>query len=237
MIKSVKLMFSETGLLDLDLNGITIFVGPNNSGKSLILREIETAASSETHPNHLEIVQDIDIEWPDLKKIEEEIEKAKKLNHPGVPDNQVQLGRINPNSGRETVQVNITNLIDAVKNRHRKLWFCSRYLRWGLIRLDGRSRFDLTIDQTAGDLEEPPNNILAKLFMDESAREKVRALVKDAFGKFFYIDPTNLGKFRIKLSEGKIPGDEQSLNSDAREFYRTSTHIKNQAMEYKRLLE
>jgi predicted ATP-dependent endonuclease of OLD family len=46
MFKSVELSFSETGSLNLETKGITVFVGPNNSGKSLVLREIEEAFNS-----------------------------------------------------------------------------------------------------------------------------------------------------------------------------------------------
>ena len=65
MLQSVTVNFSETGSFDLEVKGITLFVGPNNSGKSLLLREIETIASTDTPPNNLKIITNFDIEWPD----------------------------------------------------------------------------------------------------------------------------------------------------------------------------
>lgn len=56
---------------------------------------------------------------------------------------------------------------------------------------------------------------------------KVRALVQDAFGLNFVVDPTQLGQFRIRLSKASPPADEQSLNESARSFYKQATHIKD----------
>jgi hypothetical protein len=65
------------------------------------------------------------------------------------------------------------------------------------------------------------------LFKDDAARLKVRALVKDAFGLNFVVDPTNLGQLRIRLSQDEPLDDEQSLNAEARKFYANAMHIKN----------
>lgn len=114
-----------------------------------------------------------------------------------------------------------------MSKKTQKSWIAKYLIRWGIIRLDGRSRFNLTNDQQGGDLEKPPQNVLAHLFQDEVARASVRALVKDAFNVNLYVDPTNLGQLRIKLADEEILTDEQSLNVVAREFYRSATHIKD----------
>jgi hypothetical protein len=95
------------------------------------------------------------------------------------------------------------------------------------LRLDGRSRFNLTNDQAGGDLLAPPANVLAHLFQDDVARKKVRELIKDAFGLTFAIDPTSLGALRIRLSRQGPLTDEQSLNEVARTFYKKALHIKD----------
>lgn len=95
------------------------------------------------------------------------------------------------------------------------------------MRFNGRSRFNLTNDQNAGDLLSAPQNVLAHLFQNDASRMKVRALVQDAFGLNFVVDPTQLGQFRIRLSKAAPPADEQSLNESARSFYKQATHIKD----------
>ncbi|NHN89128.1 ATP-dependent nuclease [Acetobacter conturbans] len=227
MLQSVTVNFSETGSFDLEVKGITLFVGPNNSGKSLLLREIETISSTHMPPNNLKIVSDFDIEWPDETALHKLIETAKQNTPSGAPSGHVEFKRLTPNGQRDASNIPIAHLQNCVSQKTQKSWIASNLIRWGIIRLDGRSRFNLTNDQQGGDLEKPPQNILANLFRDEVARASVRALVKDAFNVNLYVDPTNLGQLRIKLADGEIPTDEQSLNAVAREFYRGATHIKD----------
>lgn len=57
--------------------------------------------------------------------------------------------------------------------------------------------------------------------------KNVRKLVHDAFGLYFVVDPTNLGQLRIRLSQDAPPADEQSLNHEAREFYKRASYVKD----------
>lgn len=226
MLKSIKLRFTETGEFDLEARGITIFVGPNNSGKSLVLREIERAFQQHPFPGGLQILQDYEVEWPSISAVKQALDTAKQ-SFPDVPLGQVVLGRINPDSGREAQQMDEQSILNVIQQRTDKRWLVTQYLKWGVIRLDGRSRFNLTNDRDGGDLLRVPQNVLAHLFQDDTVRLKVRALIHDAFGLNFVIDPTNLGHLRIRLSRATPPADEQSLNAAAREFYEKAIHIKD----------
>jgi predicted ATPase len=227
VLQSITLQFSETGEITLPAKGITIFVGPNNAGKSLVLREIEQAFIVHPFPSGLHILKDYEVEWPTTNEVKNAVERAKVFQQPGLPVGQFILGRLNPNGGLEALQMDESGLLSQVANKKDKHWLATQYLRFGMIRLDGRSRFNLTNDQPGGDLLSPPQNILAHLFQDDSARLKVRSLVKDAFRLNFVIDPTNLGTLRIRLSAAEPSEDEQSLNSEAREFHRNAIHIKD----------
>ncbi len=227
MLKSVTLKFTETGEVVLPVKGITIFVGSNNAGKSLVLREIEQAFLVHPFPTDLRILADYEVEWPTIEAVNEAIEKAKPYQNVGMSISQLMLGRLNPSGGREVGHIDKNSLFITVQNKSDKNWLATQFLRWGVIRLDGRSRFNLTNDQTGGDLLGPPQNVLAHLFQDDAARFKVRSLVKDAFGFNFVIDPTNLGQLRIRLSADEPLADEQSLNTEARDFHRKALHIKD----------
>ncbi|MEL3889359.1 AAA family ATPase [Ferrovibrio sp. MS7] len=226
MLSSIKLKFTETGEISLPTKGITIFVGPNNSGKSLLLREIEAAFNIYPFPSQLQILVDYEIEWPTSENVQATISKAKYYSPPDLPIENILFRRISPGSGVETAQLNELDLLQIVKEKRDKRWMASQYLKWGVIRLDGRSRFNLTNDQDAGDLLALPNNMLSHLFRDDAARLKVRDLIKDAFGLYFVIDPTKLGQLRIRLSRQNPPSDEQSLNATAREYYKNATYVK-----------
>ena len=225
MLTSITLQFSENDDLTLPTQGITVFVGPNNAGKSLVLKELEQAFLIHPFPAGLKILKDYDLFWPDEEIIDTELAKYKSFQRKGGPLGEVVLGRISPNGGLESSHIQRDVIFNQLKARDKR-WWATQYLRWGAIRLDGRSRFDLTNDKPAGDILEPPNNILAQLFQDDPSRTKVRDLVKDAFKLYFVIDPTKLGQFRIRLSTEK-PHDEQSLNEKARAYYRDAVYIKD----------
>jgi hypothetical protein len=227
MFQSITLNFTETGQMVLPMKGITVFVGPNNSGKSLVLREIESAFEVHPFPTGLHVLKSYEVEWPSEESVQATIERSRRFHRSILPDTQVIVGRLNPNGGRQTTTLNRGQLFDAIANKQDKNWFATHFLKWNVVRLDGRSRFNLTNDQGAGDLLGPPENVLASLFQDDATRLKVRALIKDAFGLHFVVDPTNLGSMRIRLSEAMPLDDEQSLNADARSFHGKAIHIKD----------
>lgn len=227
MLKTVELEFTETGHITIPVKGITIFVGPNNSGKSLLLREIEQAFNVHPFPSGLQILQNYEVSWPTIDSIRETIEKNKKFNHPQLPQGQVYLSRVHPNGHRESAPVFERDLFQMAEARQDKFWLTTQYLKWGVLRLDGRSRFNLTNDQEAGDLISAPPNMLTYIFQDDATRAKVRELVKDAFGVNFVLDPTMLGKLRVRLSLDCPLTDEQSLNASARAFHSKAQYIKD----------
>jgi len=66
MLNKIVLKFTEEPQrVALPSQGITVFVGPNNSGKSLVLRELERAVSENPIPSDLKLVADFEIDWPD----------------------------------------------------------------------------------------------------------------------------------------------------------------------------
>lgn len=227
MLRSLKLLASETGPLEIEMTGVTVFVGANSSGKSLALREIEDILSQNNANSRTYIVKDFDINWPSETEVDDLITKASAPpGMMGLPGH-IAFHRMNPGGNSEGGTVDSRLLRQNLINKTDKGWIASAYIKWGVLRLDGRSRFGLTDDRPAGDLQGRPQNVLTYLVLNDDERGLVRRLVKDAFGVFFYIDPTNLGSFRIKLSNTQINGDEQSFNSTSRAFFSEARHIKD----------
>lgn len=227
MLKSITLSFTDSPTLALPADGITVFVGPNNSGKSLVLREIEAAMSVHPFPTGLHILTDYEVRWQSREEIDEFIEKARGESNPSVGDGNVPIVRINPNGGIETSNINLSALYSIAENRNDKRWYATQFLKYGVIRLDGRSRFNLTNDQNAGDLLKPTTNMIGKVFRDDSTRTLARNYVRDAFGVNLVVDPTLLGQLRFRLSSDDVLDDEQSLNHDARDFHDRAVYIKD----------
>ena len=136
----------------------------------------------------------------------------------------IYVGRFSPAGNLDAQEINRDSLVQQFKQRH-KHWFASQFLKFFMIRLDGRTRFDLTNDRQTGDLIGLPQNTLVHLFQDDELRKEVRDIVHDAFGVYFVIDPLSGGNLRIRLSS-TAAHDEQSLNKEAREFHKKATYIK-----------
>jgi hypothetical protein len=68
MLDSISLKFTET----VPAAGVTIFVGPNNSGKSLALKEIEAEISSHSEIP-LKIVSGYELDWSNEQKITDDL--------------------------------------------------------------------------------------------------------------------------------------------------------------------
>jgi predicted ATP-dependent endonuclease of OLD family len=78
MLESISLKFTELAApIIVPSQGVTIFVGPNNSGKSLVLRELETALSNSA-PVDSKILDDFEIIWPDTTQFEEDVQSLKR---------------------------------------------------------------------------------------------------------------------------------------------------------------
>jgi ABC-type cobalamin/Fe3+-siderophores transport system ATPase subunit len=226
MIKNFTLKFTHCADLKINAGGVVVFVGPNNSGKSLVLKELEQHFTIEGGPQDRNIISDYEVEAPSLSEIEELIEKSKQYRQTDLPVDVITLGRVSPSAGIETANV-YREIFATEATRGNKNYISHYYLRWGLVRLDGRSRFNLTNDQPMGDLLQAPINVQSHLFQDDRARMRVREIVKDAFGFYFAIDPTSGGQLRIRLSRDEPLSNEQSLDHNAREYHKNAIYIKD----------
>ena len=209
------------------MEGVTIFVGPNNSGKSLVLREVEMAIAGGVDFVELKIVKDFEIDWPSESEIKSIISKM-ELRDPNqsIIDLNLSISFFLSNGLQTSHLINLQKLNSIVSEKIDKRLFGNYFLRCVMMKLDGRFRFSLTDERPGGDLALRAVNILAHFFRESELREEVRRIVYDAFNLYFVIDPTNLGGLRIRLS-AKAPGkDEQSLNDDAREFHKNALNIK-----------
>ncbi len=225
MLESITLKFTENSQpLNVPAQGVTVFVGPNNAGKSLVLRELDTAISTHGTPS-TKLLKDFELVWPTESQLETDIATLTKKAPPGTLTENIYVGRFAPSGQLEATALNREGLVQQFKQRN-KLWVASQFLRYFQIRLDGRTRFELTNDRPTGDLLQMPQNILAHLFQDDELRKEIREIVHDAFGVYFVIDPLNGGQLRIRLSPTQPSHNEQSLEKVAREFHRTAIHIK-----------
>jgi energy-coupling factor transporter ATP-binding protein EcfA2 len=219
--------------LALDPRPITVLVGPNNSGKSSTLREIEGWCKMGPQPpgphRPRKIVDKVDVELPDANRALDELEPFKRRTSLGqtAPAEYVTVRR--PDLGQEEVfdqQFHAPSFRSSFDSRD---WttISQFYLAFFTLRLAGRTRFSLTQPRPSGDLQDIAQNHLMALFKDDEARNKIREMTAEAFGLHFVIDPTGMTQFRINMSE-RAPLDsqeEQALDERARSFHEAATDI------------
>lgn len=208
---------------------IIILVGPNNSGKSLALREIEAISCGQ--PSQKKVVKNADIIFP--TSYEEVIALLQKFESAPPPGNSVVVDHFwvsqhtfSEKKSERNFQVSQEQIRSAVQQNNVEL-LQSVISPCFITRLDGRSRFALTDEKPTGDLQLSPKNHLWALFKDDAAREKVRTLTEKAFKLHFVIDPTGMNKFRIRMSKIKpiSSEQEQGLNTDSRNFHNNADEI------------
>lgn len=234
MIKNLKLHFgkdTKSEGLSIDVGAINIFVGPNNSGKSLLLKEVEQLCKN-PEPDR-KIISDIEIFPFEENSILSMLESKKVAKPEGYThqDDHIfvqNIDLVNRNDQVRVDQVSIREIIDYAEGKNSNYAYFSQYfLSLYTIRLDGKTRFSLTEPRPSGDLTKPASNHLMAIFKDDSVREKIREITFEALGKYFVIDPTGMTEFKIKLSDVKPSdnGEEQGLDQRSRDFHSQATNI------------
>ncbi|MBI3453017.1 MAG: ATP-binding protein [Rhodospirillales bacterium] len=232
MLKKLVLKFTDGNhRIEFDPRGITVFVGPNNSGKSLILREVE-AAIRESNRNILEsmnILQDIEPEQLNEQQIEKIMQSIATVDAriSSKDDDSVTIFLSGGEGSLSTERITKRDVSGLAKLWADKQYYINDVLKRFLIRLDGRARFDLTRSQGVSDLTRPPTNILGLLLINDALRSDVQSHIFNALGLYFVVDPTRGTKYHIRLSKENPQGYEQSLTKDARAFLDKATDIQD----------
>ncbi len=93
--------------------------------------------------------------------------------------------------------------------------------------LDGQRRLNLVDSRPAGDLKQPPSNLLQTLFRDDDRRHRLAEMTKEAFGVYLVIDPTGGAQLQIAMSPvlPKTVDEERSLSESAIRFFTDATPI------------
>jgi hypothetical protein len=228
MIKSITLKFGSAPTqqpLMLDVAPVTIFVGPNNSGKSKVLSELhDYCKTGEKH--HASVILDHvvfgdlgETALPGIVRVMKQSPRINEIIRPGG----IIVGKHNQ---RQHVQEQ--DFVESLKNPNsRTQSFCRWFLSFHTLMLDGKSRMNLVNEQPASDLQQLPHNVLDILFREDTKRLEVRRIINDAFNTYFVVDPTALGNFRIRLSsiEPTTHLQERGIHDEAVKFHANALNI------------
>lgn len=215
--------------LQLKLAPVTIFVGPNNSGKSRALFEIEGFCIQRAIRENkvLSGVEYFKWEADKFHAALMEIKSEPKENE-SFHEQHIYISRFSPQENAlQRTLIHLNSIINEATDPKMAMAHYQAFLRLVTLRLNGQNRLALTDAQPSGDLQEAPRNLLMKLFLDNKIFSEVRRIVFDAFGKYLVIDPTNMGQLRLRLSD-RAPVDEREekgWDEAARKFHADAAEI------------
>ncbi|MCD2141092.1 ATP-binding protein [Rhodococcus pyridinivorans] len=201
---------------EFDLDGLTVLVGPNNSGKSQTLRDIHSFITND--PQELVVLSSIKYDLPE-----------------SIP---AHLDRLNPvpsstNVGYHTYSSLSSSLreIHSVEYPRDGLSYFEkeegrndlrRYFgRFEVALLDAGSRLAVAQSSESHDLNtDRPQNLLQSLFLRKDIQERLDQAFFDTFGMHIRLDFTSLKRLYFRVSEnfGVIPDDIQDANQMMRGF-------------------
>ena len=219
----------ESTPLETQIGSVLILVGPNNSGKSLSLHEIENFCSRSNVTS--KVIENVNINLPTPEGAITMLERFRTSPPQGSVEavGHMWIGKLifKPQQEMKIFQINIEAIKNEIKSNNVSDYLRQNFVATHTIRLDGRTRFGLADNQPAGDIKNVPQNHLWALFKNEQARKKVRDIVKSAFDLYFVIDPTPMTQFAIRLSEvpPKDSSEEQGLDERSRKFHSNASHI------------
>ena len=222
MIREIRLRFGRspgTPPETVQLTPVTVFVGPNNSGKSAALKDVEAFCSSIGDPpfhafpiiNHLEYIE------MTPAQAQERINEFVLAQHiqSNVGPDEVIVGE----AQNRFKKADYIDLLANINTRKEK--FVQHYLKSRVMRIGGGSQINLTAERVAGDLQKEAVGSLQILFQDNAKRQALRRIIYEAFGKYFVIDPTLLGKLRVRLSDIEPENEvvERGVHEQAVQFH------------------
>lgn len=207
---------------------VTVFVGPNNSGKSKVLAEIQRF-SMEGITSASDVILDKLIFQGLAGSAADEV--LVSLSVSTNPNETLHPGHVilQSHQGGRT-QVPQDRLLSLIQNPNTEpQTFAPWFLRHLILKLDGPNRVALINAQGAGDLQRRPENSLQTLFGNEEKRREVRRILFEAFSSYFVIDPTQLGSLRIRLSPRAPVNDmeERNIHAEGVAFHSLGTQIEN----------
>jgi predicted ATPase len=228
MIRKLHLKFGaspDRPAVSLDVAAVTVFVGPNNSGKSIVLREIdEFCKNGKPRENHV-ILDVLEFRHFSADEIPLVIERNKVKPR---PTDHIRSGHIFVGKHGNRTEVAESEFVQALEQPNvNSRSFCRTFAQYHTLMIGGKDRIKLVDSVPATDLQQPAQNVLDILFRDEAKRAKLRRITNEAFNCYFVIDPTHPGHFRVRFSSRKPETvlEECGLHPQAVEFHANATSV------------
>lgn len=194
---------------------ITLFIGPNNGGKSQALRDIASKFTGHFAGIVLSNVDVAPFSEDDLDSKIGWLSRPKALGEDPNPD-IVPVGR------RGNFQlINKSALKQFASSSDNYHIYAQWFLQHLIINLGGESRLQLASPASSVPARQPANSTISMLLRNDPLREKLANLIFESFGQYLVIDPTGMSSIQYALSQSKPdhPDIERSFTDAAVEFF------------------
>lgn len=211
--------------LEIAPGRVTVFVGPNNGGKSSALRDISNEFFFNLAHDQL-VISSLRFANVTRERAERKISKYRVSEAGQTPERRILMRR---NIGRQ--EVNEQFLLDHLlgqfnqgqQDKYNRQYISQHLLSMFALNLTGENRLGLVTQSQAQRLTDPAQTTIAALFQDDSLRRVLSDIVYDSFHMHLVIDATNMSSFAYALSETSPPPEiERSFTAEAIEFFRKS---------------
>lgn len=223
LIEEVRFCFGAgqgAAPLVLDKPAVTIFVGPNNSGKSMVLREIaDFCITGDVHRNILDGLKF-------RKHLPQEIDAIIESwrDHRRVPGEKDYPDHVYLKHGNWRVQIHVPEFQQILQNPDGNInSFAQNYAARHVLIVDGPSRIGLAAEQSRGDLKDPQDTF-ARLLTDDSRRQSVRNVLFDAFGLYLGMDISEGASIHLRYGD-TCPPNERTVEDATLEWMRNARPI------------
>jgi len=206
---------------------VNVFIGPNHSGKSLLLSELYDGIRQDVKSRWkvLDSVSFVAIEDAERERLMEELRGLVQpsIQHPGTVE--VHRGLWTGNFGKAAFESHLSKLQTCRsigENELARLFI----LAGNVLKLDGGERLGML--RACG--REGPRigrygQLLSRLFYQDRQRKITQDIIHDAFGCYLVIDPLDQN-FEAKISTtAPLLASERSLSEEAVAFYGQATKI------------
>ncbi|MBX8825808.1 AAA family ATPase [Ochrobactrum sp. SFR4] len=217
MISEILLKFGASENSDplrLKCNrSITVFLGPNNSGKSQILREISSLCSG-GNPEANVILNKIifdSVKHGDAKEFINNVKATPSLGQHHVPEHILCRAKNSDFWVSEKKYYSVTGKINESDSNDFSN-FAQWYAKHNYLMLDGASRINLIAPQDRGNLTRP-TSAFTKILLESAKRQRISKFLLESTNLHFALDITDGGLIQIRFGKSP-PVDERNLNDE-----------------------
>ena len=213
----------NAGPLVITPKRMTIFIGPNNGGKSRALAEIQQSLIPVT--NFVSMV----VRSAIRSRIEEaelnfKIEKVIRPKRPGDDPSPSTIAVENRGSRTILNMDYLKNIINQDDDSTKQ--YIGHIIRHFFLNLQGAGRLDLANAVTAEPVGTHPNSTIARIYADDHLRSLISSIVFRGFGQYLVVDPTQLPHIGYKLSSAPAEHNvEKRLDNEAAEFFKIALSL------------